>query len=285
MVLVRTDTTSTERSRGAVSGFFKTYAEPGAQLQDTMDAAVVMPTILRPELRDALRSVFAQDLPGRVQVLIGIDTPTSDISMLDTLCAERPPNFVVQVFYPGYSTSVRHAGLAKAQDGGALRSILSYLANSPYVAYLDDDNWWRPDHLRLLRQALNQTDWAYSLRWFVHPASRRAICVDKWESVGPFRGVFHMHGGWVDPNCLMLNKVVCEVVLAEWSRPLRGDLTGATADRNIFKLLRERFRGTAINQPTAFYQLNPSDVLHPIRLRLIGRAYEEAGRGFARDVD
>ncbi len=271
-----------EGSRRAVSGFIRTYAESGAQLQDTMDAAVVMPTVLRPELRDALHSVFAQDLPGRVQVLIGIDKPTSDISVLDTLCAGRPPNFVVQVFYPGYSTSVRHGGLTKARDGGALRCILSYLANSPCVAYLDDDNWWRPDHLRLLRQALEQSDWAYSLRWFVHPASRHPICVDEWESVGPFRGVFRVHGGWVDPNCLMLNKVTCEVVLAKWSHPLRGDLTGLTADRNVFKLLRERFRGTATNQPTVFYQLNPGDVLHATRLRLIGRAYDEAGRRFTR---
>ena len=57
-----------------MTGFINTYAEPGAQLQNTFDAAVVIPTILRPELGDALRSVFAQDLGGRIHALIGIAT-------------------------------------------------------------------------------------------------------------------------------------------------------------------------------------------------------------------
>jgi len=46
------------------------------------------------------------------------------------------------------------------------------------------------------------------LRWFVHPQSRRSICVDQWETVGPERGIFQERfGGFVDPSCLMLNKV------------------------------------------------------------------------------
>ena len=69
-----------------MTGFIKTYAEPGAQLQNTFDAAVVIPTILRPELGDALRSVFAQDLGGRIHALIGIDTLVTDLSMLDAIC-------------------------------------------------------------------------------------------------------------------------------------------------------------------------------------------------------
>ena len=35
--------------------------------------AVIIPTTLRPELCRAVRSVFAQDFPGSVQILIGID--------------------------------------------------------------------------------------------------------------------------------------------------------------------------------------------------------------------
>ena len=155
-----------------MTGFIRTYAEPDSRLQEPFEVAVIMPTILRPELKDALRSVFAQTIQGRIHVLIGIDRPTADLSLLDAACEGRPPNCVVQVYYPGYSTSVRYGGLSPARDGGVLRCVLSYLANSPYIAYLDDDNWWRPDHLQLLRAAMVHADWAFSLRWFVHPTSR-----------------------------------------------------------------------------------------------------------------
>ncbi len=261
-----------------MTGFIKTYAEPGAQLQNTFDAAVVIPTILRPELADALRSVFAQDLGGRIHVLIGIDKLATDLSMLDAICEARPPNCLVQVFYPGYSTARRHGGLSPAGSGGVLRCILSYLANSPYVAYLDDDNWWRPDHLRLLRTALDRADWTFSLRWFVHPLSRRPICVDQWESVGSGQGVFQERfGGYVDPNCLMLNKLACEAVLPLWNQPLPGDPKGMSEDRNIFAALSRYYRGAGTSQPTAFYNLNPGDVMHQTRLQLMGTTYDQAG--------
>ncbi len=260
-----------------MNGFIRTYADAGLCLQDRFDVAVVMPSVLRPTLRDALRSIFAQEMIGRVQVLLGIDVPAGDLSLLDAACAERPAHCAVQVFYPGYSTSVRHGGLGKPHDGGVLRCVLSHIANSPYVAYLDDDNWWRPDHLHLLRQAMREADWAFSLRWFVHPVSRRAICVDQWESVGPQQGVFREpFGGFVDPNCLMLNKVTCEGVLSWWNRPLRGDPVAMSGDRSVFAALCRSFTGAGTNQPTSFYTVNPTDILHATRLRLMGAAYEEA---------
>ncbi len=151
-----------------MSSFIRTYADAGTRMQDIFDVAVVMPSLLRPQLRDALRSIFAQDLIGRIQVLIGIDTLEGDCSLLESVCHERPTKCTVQVFYPGYSTSRRHGGLGLAYDGGVLRCILSHLANSQFVAYLDDDNYWRSDHLRLLRDAVSQADWAFSLRWFLH---------------------------------------------------------------------------------------------------------------------
>jgi hypothetical protein len=236
-----------------------------------------MPTILRPELMGALRSIFAQTIQGRIQVLIGIDQPTADLSLLDAACQGRPPNCAVQVYYPGYSTSVRFGGLSPARDGGVLRCVLSYLANSRHIAYLDDDNWWRPDHLQLLHAAMSDADWAFSLRWFVHPTSRRAICVDQWESLGPGLGVFNGEfGGFVDANCLMLNKVACEPVVCEWNRPLAGDPKGMSADRNVFNVLSRYFKGAATAQPTVFYTMDPRDDRHELRLRLIGPTYHEA---------
>jgi hypothetical protein len=257
-----------------MQSFLRTYAD--IDLQAPMDAAVVIPTVLRPHLKQAVESIFAQDLGGRIHILIGIDNIRGDLALIDEICASRPSHCAVQVLWPGFSTSTRHGGLMRPGDGGALRAMLTYLANSPYVAYLDDDNWWAPSHLRQLRRAIEDAEWAFSLRWFVHPETRRPVCVDIWESVGPGQGVFaERFGGFVDPNCLMLNKVACPAAAQCWNFPLRND--PMSADRSVFAFLSRHHKPRSTGQPSTFYALNPDDGLHPMRLQLMGAAYDDAG--------
>ncbi len=238
---------------------------------------MVIPSLLRPSLGRALRSVFAQDLPGRVQVLVGIDDPRGDVAAVEAVCRERPPGHAVLLLWPGYSTAARHGGVVPAADGGALRGVLTLLANARHVAYLDDDNWWAPEHLRLLRAACLGRDWAFSLRWFVHADTGRRVCLDLWESVGPGLGVFAASwGGFVDPNCLMVDRLARPEVAALWATPLPGDATGLTADRSVFAALRDSPAG-ATGKATAFYALNPDDEMHPHRLAWFGAEWERAG--------
>jgi hypothetical protein len=255
-------------------GFLTTFAD--CDLQTPFDAAVVMPTLLRPSLRAALEAIFAQHFRGRIQVLLGVDTPLGDLSVVESACALRPRNVAVQVFWPGYSTAIRHGGVMAPADGGALRTILTFLANSPYVAYLDDDNWWGPNHLKLLRTAIARADWAYALRWFVHPDTRKPICVDEWESVGPGAGYFQERfGGFVDPNCLMLNKIACPQAAQHWSLPMYNNpLLG---DRSVFAHLSRNHRAAATARASVFYTMNPKDGLHPLRVARMAEAYEAAG--------
>src|SRR5260370_25263116 len=108
--------------------YFKTYAAADFDLQRPADVAVIMPTIIRPTMREALQSVFRQAPVRRTQILIGIDRPDGDVAIIEAICAERPANCCVNVVYPGYSTSARHGGLHPAYDGGVLRSGSLYLA-------------------------------------------------------------------------------------------------------------------------------------------------------------
>ncbi len=230
------------------------------------DVAVVIPTVLRPSLHRAVSAVFSQDFTGTVHLLIGVDQATSDRAILDGLAETRPDNVFVTILDPGYSTSQRHGGLWPAFDGGALRTVLSYMAHSRFVAYLDDDNWWAPDHLTKLREAMAGKDWAFSRRWFTLPDSFTALCEDVWESVGPERGVYVPNfGGWVDPNTLMIDKVLCEPALREWCFPIKDDVTGMTADRRFFHHLKEKYNWGETECPTVYYQLNADDMEHPRR--------------------
>ncbi len=253
-------------------------------LQEPADFAVIIPTTLRASLSDAIQSVFDQRFDGSIQLLVGIDASHSDMAHLRQLCATLPDRQSVLLFYPGYSTSLRHGGVHAARDGGSLRTILSYLANSRYIAYLDDDNWWSGDHLSSLHARLMAgAEWAYALRWFVHPGSRRPICHDEWESIGPGRGFFAKGGGWVDPNCLAIDKIACEAVLRWWSIPLRNSARAMDADRNVFRILRTEFRGAATGLHSVFYEISESDLMHPYRLSVIGEErYRMSGEAAVR---
>jgi hypothetical protein len=147
---------------------------------------------------------------------------------------------------------------------------MSYAANSRHVAYLDDDNWWAPDHLATLLDAIAGHEWAFSLRWYADADSGRPLCVDEWESVGPGARVFRERfGGFVDPNCLMIDKVACEPVLRWWCMPLAGDARAMSEDRNVFHLLKTHHKGRGTGKATSYYVIHPTDGMHPSRLNWV----------------
>ena len=255
----------------ATRGVVQTFPAAGrTSNQGTFEVAVIMPTILRPSILHAVRSVFAQDFVGTGQLLIGIDKADGDPRVLDKILAIKPANWAVSIVDPGYSTSVRHGGIHPATDGGAMRTILCYAAHSRYLAFLDDDNWWAPDHLSSLLKVIPLHQYAYSLRWYVDAATSRPICTDAWESVGPDRGVYReKFGGFIDPNTLMFDKAACDDVLGLWCIPVFHHSVGIGSDRTVFERLRTKYSGVATGSPTCFYRISPSDPMHPERLRLI----------------
>src|SRR5690606_1863490 len=125
---------------------------------------------------------------------------------LEALLGEAPAHVDVAVVDPG-------------RPGGALRTMLAYLAHAPLVALLDGGNRWRPDHLASLRSAVAGRPWAFSLRSFVHAASGDLLADDDWSSVGPA-------GGFVAPDCLMLTVAACEPVFRHWAEA-DGDRTAS----------------------------------------------------------
>jgi hypothetical protein len=222
--------------------------------QTPAEVAVVLQTILRPSLERAVRSVFHQDFIGRIHLLIGVDVHQGDQSLLDRLAADCPSHVAMTIVDPGYSTSRRHGGVYPNYFGGSLRTVLSYLANSRLVAYLDDNDWFAADHLSQLKKAIRGNDWAWSGRWLVHPATLTPICRDEWDSVGERPGInADRYGGFVQPSGLMLDKEACHFVLPFWSLAAFPD--GSGEDRLVFNELRS-LQGAATDRFTAFCTLS-----------------------------
>ena len=209
--------------------------EQSAQ-EKSFDVAVVISSKFRKSLLRAVRSVFMQDFAGRIQVLIGFDLPLGDPAQLDLLHAECPPHIKLTIVVLGYSTSRRHGGIYSNSYGGALPTILTYAANSKFVAYLDDDDWYGRDHLSSLLSAIAGKHWAFSYRWLFDDQTGWAICRDEWDSVGPGRGINKdRFGGFACPSTLMVDKEACHFILPLWSIAAFAD--GSGSDRHVLKEL------------------------------------------------
>lgn len=260
-----------------------TYFHYSNPIQKPFDAAVVIPTTCRSSLVRAVHSVFHQIGVQRVHTLIGVDAVRGDDAVIDEILDTRPALHAVTVLNLGYSTSIRHGGFYATIDGGALRTILTYAANSRYVCYLDDDNWFGETHIAQLLTAIQGRDWAFSLRWYVDPETNEPLAIDRWESVGPGAGVFKLRfGGFVDPNCLMIDKVRCADVPPLWSVPLLPRTP--TADRTVFEALRQRSAFASTGEATSYYVTNTHDENHSIRMRWVKALEEEQGRAALRET-
>jgi tetratricopeptide (TPR) repeat protein len=230
--------------------------------QEPADVAVVLQTILRPSLEIAVQSVYRQDFPGRIHLLIGVDVAAGDRAVLDRLLAQCPDHVMVSILDPGYSTSRRHGGVYPNHFGGSLRTVLSYLANARLVAYLDDNDWFAADHLAALKSAIKDKDWAWSGRWLVHPVLGVPICRDEWDSVGTRPGInADRYGGFVQPSGLMLDKEACHFVLPLWSLAAFPD--GSGEDRLVFDELHKTLAGAATDRFTCFCTLSEQALQSP----------------------
>lgn len=209
-------------------------------LQKPADVSVVIPTFGRPCIEQAMQSIFKQNLTGTIQILIGVDAWEIDsLPLIKAKAEKRPPNVSVMIVDMGYSTSRKRGGVHHNPYNGSLRTILGYMANSRYITFLDDDNLWAPDHLSSLKRVIPGFGWAFSNRFLMDEETGSPLCVDYWDSVGPGKGIRKKElNGFVDPNCIMINKLSLPLALTAWLSPLSRKPFQA-ADRRFYKYLIE----------------------------------------------
>lgn len=167
-----------------------------------MRITVIIPTWRRRELliRRALPSVAAQSYPGEVEVLVVSDGPDRDLReiMLET---------------PGIRyLECRHHDPDADNYGARARNLGLLHATGDLIAYLDDDNAWRPDHLALLAKALDanpSAGFAYS-RMLTHPQ-------DTVIGTDPPR-----YGG-IDTSLIMQRRELVDVAKWRTPRQISGD--------------------------------------------------------------
>lgn len=231
------------------------------------DVSVVLVTICRKSLYRAVRSVFSQDFEGTVHLLVGADVEMfGDFNeIISELMPECPPNITLTGISLGYSTSTRHGGVHSSWYGGSLRTALSFLSSSELVTYLDDDDWYEPQHIRLLHKAIQGKTWAFTLSNYADPNDESILGIDTTESVGPSKGIYTAKfGGFVRPSATLLNKVKLSHILHLWS--ISPFPSGDGEDRLIFRELLKYLDYGETGVATVNCAIDPADGMHAHRV-------------------
>jgi Glycosyl transferase family 2 len=141
--------------------------------------SVITPTWKRNVLllNRAAPSVTAQTYPGEIEHIIVSDGPDPELAELVPGLHQLPVHH-----------EMRNRGIVPRLFG-------THQARHEIIAYLDDDNAWRPNHLELLVRALigSNADFAYS----------RALCHDRDRSVRYTIGTPVPQAGQIDTSLLV----------------------------------------------------------------------------------
>ena len=138
---------------------------------------VITPTTGSSKVKDAIRSVKNQTY-SHVKHLIVVDGPQFDASFVENFEAEE-----LESLLP-YSINPENTG-ANGFNGQRIYAAYPHLINTDYVFFLDQDNWYEPNHVETLVTLMeqNKLDWAYSLRK-IYTEDKEYVADDNCESLG-----------------------------------------------------------------------------------------------------
>jgi GT2 family glycosyltransferase len=123
---------------------------------DVPSVSIVTATTGHPGLRRCLASVQGQSYP-RIDHLLVVDGPehTERVeAALRAVTAHRCPLRVIALPH------------ATGRDGHRVYAASTFLVDTDYVAFLDEDHWLDPDHVESLVSAVTDAgaDWGFALR-------------------------------------------------------------------------------------------------------------------------
>ncbi|MFB9909147.1 glycosyltransferase family 2 protein [Allokutzneria oryzae] len=168
-----------------------------ARLHTPTDAlvTVVVPTYKRADgLREAVRSALAQTVTD-IAVIV-VDDGGGQVDGLP-----KDPRLTV------LRLSRNHG------SPGLARNVALRLSRSPFVAFLDDDNTWRPDHLETALPALESAGLVYT---DLHRRRPDGSTVDVLGR--DFDRREHADTAWVDVNAVVARRVPW-LRFDPWARP------------------------------------------------------------------
>lgn len=218
---------------------------------------VITATIGKPTLRRAVESVLSQthDNVRHLVVIDGDDDYYCDAS--DVLYGKQGTNTdwlkhrVDTVILP-------HNTGANGYRCFRIYGAMPFMVNTDWVCFLDDDNWFEPDHIANCIEACKAgpLDWCFTLRNIWHEG--KLIGPDHCESVGLWPTWYDTNQRHIDTNCLFMRREMAVAIGPHWHRSRfdeRGEVqvSADTVVANV--LMSEEPRHALIAKPTVNYEL------------------------------
>jgi len=187
--------------------------------------AVVTATTSRKELQQAIDSVAAQTYPCKHYIFFDGVAPS---------------------FIPyNENTFIYHLPIKTGSNGmmnGGIVAASAFLVQEDLICWLDDDNWFEPNHIEKLVEAKGDKPYAYSLR-ALRNSDGSFFANDDFESIGH-------HGGFIDLNCYLMERNIAVQIAPLWYKTTGELMIG---DRFVYQALRENNLESACS---GLYSLN-----------------------------
>lgn len=209
-----------------------------------MKVAIVTPTIGSEHLVRCVDSVDKQTYSDLTHYVF-IDGEQSELSVIDKIeGATKVKKIVLE------------ENVGKGWYGHRVYSACSFLVNADVICYLDEDNWYEPNHVEKLVDKIKQgNDWAYSLRK-IYDKDGNFLCNDDCESLGKWPVYFNGEVFHIDTSSFAIKRSVATSIGHAWYGQWG-------ADRQFFSNLSQHFpKFACTNNHTLCYRLdgNPNSV-------------------------
>src|SRR5579859_1552563 len=185
------------------------------------------------------------------------------VSAIESILAQTYQNFVIVVVddgggLPDLPKDQRLTAVSLSRNigiAGVVRNVGIRLSNSEFIAFLDDDNTWRPDHLSLCMDALSGGDDLVYTAVARHTLSGRAVDVVS----APFDRRTLINHAYVDTSAIVVRRR--SNVL--FSRLPRGRDTLPGEDWEFVYRLSRNAQVSHIPTVTVDYLVNPESFYTP----------------------
>lgn len=163
-----------------------------------MSVTVITPTTGMDTLEQAIKSVSTQN----AEHIIVVDGVQFAENAVKIVTANQHPNLRIVIVPENTGNPPRHFNPTYNGwfFGHRIYAAMANLVNTDYIMFLDEDNWYEPNHIESMVQLIenHNLEWAYSLRNVVD-AQGKFICQDNCDSLGVFPNYKNIP--FVDMNC------------------------------------------------------------------------------------
>ena len=206
-----------------------------------MKVAVVTPTIASEHLAQCIDSVDKQTYEDLTHYIF-IDG-----------CQYEPKAREILVGSSKTRMIELEENVGKGWYGHRVYAACSFLVNADVICYLDEDNFFEPNHIETVVKKLQEgNDWVYSLR-NIHDKEGKFLCEDNCESLGKWPVYFNPEVHHIDTSCFAVRRDVAVRIGHAWYGQWG-------ADRQFFGALKNHFpKYSCTNQYTTNYRLDGNE--------------------------